>query len=177
METGFPFFYFRKDAILIVNANDAIFCAGEFLQALGIPGRAVPGFFNDDVQSRLDGSQDHERHMRTRRYAEPSNLRCARLGGFRKASHISRFALRWTLSRFFNRYDASAFSGDNRPHPPGPAPTTEDDVAGRFTHARRSFHERAGWFHCAQNLPRKNMNLVQLLQQRPRRSLALLAVI
>src|SRR6266699_7318138 len=155
METGSPFFHLPKDAILIVNGNDATLCAGEFLQALGVPGRAVPGFFDDDVQSRLDRGPAHERHMRTGRYAEPSNLCGARLGGFRKASHISRFALRRTLSRFFNRYDASAFSGDNRPHPPGPAPTAEDDVAGRFTHARRSFHERAGWFHCAQNLPEK----------------------
>src|SRR6266478_10062889 len=144
METGFPFFYFRKDAILMVNGNDAIFCAGEFLQTLSIPGRAVPWFFDDDVQSRLDRGLHHERHMRTGRYAEPSNLRGARLGGFRKASHISRFALRRTLSRFFNRYDASAFPGDNRPHPSGPASTAEDDVARRFSHARQSFHKRAG---------------------------------
>src|SRR6266700_933375 len=141
METGSPFFHLPKDAILIVNGNDATLCAGEFVQALGVPGRAVPGFFDDAVQTRCDRRPDHERNMRAGRYAEPSNLRCARLGGFCKASHISRLAFRRTLSGFFNRYDASAFPGDNRPHPPGPAPTAEDDVARRFTHARRSSHK------------------------------------
>src|SRR5712691_3518234 len=82
--------------------------------------------------------------MRTRRHAEPRDLSAGCFHGCREAFEIVRLAFEVTLPCLFDRYDASPFTGNDRPHLLRPTSATEDDVGWRFSHGERSSHRPDG---------------------------------